>query len=491
MLSVDNDIELESIDEIEDVEDCLANALNSLEDHRAQTVYQTYQRIAKNRFKWLPSHLLDKTLAHDLHEDTTALLTLLQKMGPWLPEQDSKLQKLHELLTIQHPQEKVLIFTQFLDTADYLYQYLNPQIPQLNLVTGSTPNPTELIQQFSPISNDKTFAESQQIRVLIATDVLSEGQNLQDCAIVVNYDLTWAIIRLIQRVGRIDRIGQKASEILCYSFLPAEGVEKIIGLRARLTERLHQHQEVLGTDEQFFEDEPNSHSTVQQLRDLYSEKSGVLDEPAGEVDLASYAYSIWQEAIEKQPELENTIKRLPASVHSSRTAISGQQNGVLVYVRTPQGNDALAYLNEQGQTLTESQFEILEIAQCAVNTPALPKNEQHHDLVKQGVTLILTEEQKVGGQLGKPSSVRRRIYDRLTAYYQKTQDSLFPSVNLEQVIDLIYQQPLQESAKDILRRQLAQKIKDEPLSNLVLTLYEETEIAKFQEPLIVCSLGIW
>ena len=91
--------------------------------------------------------------------------------------------------------------------------------------------------------------------MLISTDVLSEGQNLQDCAIVVNYDLPWAIIRLIQRAGRVDRIGQQAPEILCYSFLPAEGIERLIRLRARVRTRLNENAEVVGTDEAFFEDE--------------------------------------------------------------------------------------------------------------------------------------------------------------------------------------------------------------------------------------------
>ena len=75
---------------------------------------------------------------------------------------------------------------------------------------------------------------------MVATDVLSEGQNLQDSHVVVNYDLPWAIIRLIQRVGRVDRIGQMAEEILCHSFLPAEGVERIIDLRGRVRERLRE-----------------------------------------------------------------------------------------------------------------------------------------------------------------------------------------------------------------------------------------------------------
>ena len=93
------------------------------------------------------------------------------------------------------------------------------------------------------------------MRVVVATDVLSEGQNLQDCAIVVNYDLPWAIIRLIQRAGRVDRIGQKSDTILCYSFLPADGVERIIRLRSRVRQRLQENAEVVGTDEAFFDDE--------------------------------------------------------------------------------------------------------------------------------------------------------------------------------------------------------------------------------------------
>lgn len=89
------------------------------------------------------------------------------------------------------------------------------------------------------------------MRVLITTDVLSEGQNLQDSHIVVNYDLPWAIIRLIQRAGRVDRIGQQAETILCYSFLPEDGIEKIINLRNRLVKRIGENADVVGSDELF------------------------------------------------------------------------------------------------------------------------------------------------------------------------------------------------------------------------------------------------
>ena len=87
---------------------------------------------------------------------------------------------------------------------------------------------------------------------MIATYVLGEGQNLQDAHIVVNYDLPWAIIRLIQRTGRVDRIGQEASDILCYTFWPVDGVERLIRLHEQLRARLRENAEVVGTDEAFF-----------------------------------------------------------------------------------------------------------------------------------------------------------------------------------------------------------------------------------------------
>src|SRR5436853_4355759 len=127
-------------------------------------------------------------------------------------------------------------------------------LTKLEGVTGDNENPTDFAYRFSPESSKKReqVKAEDELRVLIATDVLSEGQNLQDCAVVVNYDLPWAIIRLIQRAGRVDRIGQKSDKIFCYTFLPAEGVERIIRLRERIRGRLHQNAEVIGTDEACF-----------------------------------------------------------------------------------------------------------------------------------------------------------------------------------------------------------------------------------------------
>ncbi len=123
---------------------------------------------------------------------------MLDTCGTWDASRDAKLAALFDLLTQQHPDEKVLIFTQFADTVRYLTAQIKARgIQGMEGVTGDSDDPTELAWRFSPVSNERRSRVSpeSELRVLVATDVLSEGQNLQDAAIVVNYDLPWAIIR--------------------------------------------------------------------------------------------------------------------------------------------------------------------------------------------------------------------------------------------------------------------------------------------------------
>ena len=145
-----------------------------------------------------------------------------------------------ELINNVHPTEKLLVFTQFADTAHYLKHRLTERgVQRVEEVTGRSVDPTAAAWRFSPESNGKRdqIGRADELRVLIATDVLSEGQNLQDAHIIVNYDLPWAIIRLVQRAGRVDRIGQQSDTVLCYSFVPADGIERLIRLRARVRQR--------------------------------------------------------------------------------------------------------------------------------------------------------------------------------------------------------------------------------------------------------------
>jgi superfamily II DNA or RNA helicase len=464
---------------------------------RAAEVYAVYARQLKGRFKWLRPSLFVEQLATDLRADAQALLNVLKACGEWASAKDAKLEALWKLLTRKHPAAKVLVFTQFADTVRYLETQLRARgLTRMAGVTGDATDPTALAWRFSPESNHKRaeVEPGQELRVLLATDVLSEGQNLQDCAVVVNFDLPWAIIRLIQRAGRVDRIGQRAENILCYSFLPAEGVERIIRLRARVRQRLQENAQVVGTDEAFFEGDRK-----QTVLDLYHEKAGILDGDADtEVDLASYAYQIWKNAITADPGLQKTIEDMSPVVFATRPhePAADAPAGALVYLRTAEGNDALAWMNASGRSVTESQFAILRAAECPPETPALPRRPDHHALVEKAVHLIATEEKAIGGQLGRPSGARFRTYERLKRYADQLKDTLFVSQELLRAIDEIYRYPLRPTAADTLNRQLRSGIADEELAELVVALRDEDRLClvhqegQTHEPRIICSLGL-
>ncbi len=465
---------------------------------RAAELYNEYARQYKNRFKWLRASLFADNLGRDLRTDAQGLMQVLHKIGEWDANRDTKLDALFKLLTIKHPNDKVLVFTQFADTVHYLEEQLKARgLDRLAGATGSSADPTGVAWRFSPVSNEvrNQIRPEDDLRVVIATDVLSEGQNLQDCYIVVNYDLPWAIIRLIQRAGRVDRIGQEAENIFCYSFLPAEGVDRIIRLRSRVRQRLLENAEVVGTDEAFFEDDRNDGAVL----DLYNEKAGILDGEADtEVDLASYAYQIWKNAITADPTLAKSIPELPPVVYSAKahTPTVKEPDGVLVYLRTAEGNDALTWVDKDGNSVTESQFAILKAAECKPETPALARGENHHDLVKRGVETMLTEEKSVGGGLGRPAGARFRVYERLLRYAASVKGTLLETPALLKAIEEVYRHPLRQTATDTLNRQLRSDISDEELVQRVIALRDEDRLCiaeeeeETQEPRIICSMGL-
>ncbi len=466
---------------------------------RAAEVYTKYASQLKRRFKWLRPAMFVPSLIKDLRADAAALLRVLHKCGEWNSEKDAKLNALFQLIATKHPNDKVLAFTQFADTVRYLESQMQKRhVSRLAGVTGESSDPTRLAWRFSPVSNNKRdkIKSEDELRVLIATDVLSEGQNLQDCFVVVNYDLPWAIIRLIQRAGRVDRIGQHSEKIFCYSFLPAEGVERIIRLRARVRQRLQENAEVVGADEAFFEDDRNDKAVL----DLYHEKAGILDgDVDGEVDLASYAYQIWKNAITEDPELEKIIPAMPPVTYATRAHTPKEQEpeGVLVYLRTGEGNDALAWIDKDASSVTESQFAILKAAECSPDTPGMPRHEKHHELVHKGVEWIVKEEKTIGGQLGRPSGARFRTYERLKRHAEQIKGTLFDTPELSKAIEEIYRYPLRQSAVDTLNRQLRSGISDQSLAELVIALREEgrlcviDEAEQVQEPRIICSMGLF
>ena len=197
-----------------------------------------------------------------LKSDLEILRLLLIMLKDITPEHDSKLQILIADLKekFAHPinpgNKKVLIFTAFADTAEYLYDQLAERIKadtgmNVALITGNTEGKctiprfplsfNNILTYFSPISKDKASlkqALDEDIDVLIATDCISEGQNLQDCDYLINYDIHWNPVRIIQRFGRIDRIGSKNSVIQLVNYWPDMELDQYIELKGRVENRM-------------------------------------------------------------------------------------------------------------------------------------------------------------------------------------------------------------------------------------------------------------
>ncbi|MBU0701342.1 NgoFVII family restriction endonuclease [bacterium] len=463
---------------------------------RAKQVYELFSGKYKNRFEWIRNDLFIPDLKKSLINDGKEIIKILSVAKEWNPDEDRQLNALFELINNTHNKDKILVFTQFADTAWYLYEQLkNRGVESIECVTGNCDNPTDYAHRFSPISNEISSIKGteKELRVLITTDVLSEGQNLQDGHIIVNYDLPWAIIRLIQRTGRVDRIGQKFGEILCYSFLPEDGVEKIINLRGRLKERINQNAEVVGSDETFFDGDPVN------IHDLYNEKSGIFDdEDDTEVDLASYAYQIWKNALDSDATLAKTIPDMPNVIYATKeNTLEKEKEGVVVYTRTAEDNDVLAWLDAQGKMITQSQLAILKAAECNKDAKPLCKLPDHHKLVKTAVDIISREEITAGSSLGKKTGVKYRVYTRLNRYLKENAGTFFVTEEMKKAVDDIYNYPLKEFARDTLNRQLKAGIADDGLANLVVSLRDDDKLCITDNeeqanhlPQIICSMGI-
>ena len=454
----------------------------------------------KNNVAWLPSTYFKRTLKQQLNKDCATLIQMIEFCGDWQQQTDEKLNELQQLIEGEHKDDKMIVFTQYSDTARYIYNQLRKRgVEAIDYATGDSDNPTAIVERFSPVSNEKPdMPKSEQTRVLIATDVLSEGQNLQDAHVIVNFDLPWAIIRLIQRAGRVDRIGQTSDLIDCYSFFPADGVEKVIKLRSRLNDRINENANIVGSDEVFFE------GNEQNLRDMFNEKSGVLDDDDdAEVDLSSQAYQIWKSATDARPELKQIIPNLQNMIYSTRTTDDPLQEGVITYARTANDFDILTWLNRDGEFITQSQKRILEALRCSADTPAVPAMEQHHELVGKAVELMKTQSQSVsGGILGNRFSTRYRIIALLEHYYEQPATLFFDENSreqLKQAIDDIYNYPLLEQTKFMLGRMLraSGKTSSDDIVEYVLEMRRtgslcrvEEENAQNKENTIICSMGL-
>lgn len=293
-----------------------------------------------------------------LATDSALLDSLLSMTSVVTPEHDGKLQELLSLIKnkvespINDGNKKVIVFTAFADTADYLYTHVSAFVKakfglETAMISGTEEGRTTaklkkrdmntVLTCFSPISKNKTAMKSKEtavIDVLIATDCISEGQNLQDSDYLVNYDIHWNPVRIIQRFGRIDRIGSKNDKIQLVNFWPDVTLDEYIQLKARVEARMKIVDMTSTGDDNIIDENEKADleyrkSQLQKLReevvDLEEMNCGISITDLGlnefHLDLLDY--------VKKHPDIENA----PLGLHSVVQATKENPRGVIYVLK--------------------------------------------------------------------------------------------------------------------------------------------------------------
>ncbi|SMO32425.1 SNF2 family N-terminal domain-containing protein [Balnearium lithotrophicum] len=266
--------------------------------------------VEKGKVKEYKKEELSKEFEENLRSDTEKIRLLRNR---WYGiEKDPKLEEFLKLLkkdSVLKNSKKLLIFTESSETADYVGEKLKETFGDCVLIYSSKSKSSlreEIISNFDPNAKRK----EDNIRFLVTTDVLAEGINLHRSNVIVNYDIPWNPTRVLQRVGRINRVGTEFKEIYIYNFFPVGATEKEIGLEAAAVAKLQAFHEALGEDAKYLteEEEVDAHGLFERINTIEEDE---------EESFLKYV-KLLRKIREEEPELFERIKKLPKKARSGR-----------------------------------------------------------------------------------------------------------------------------------------------------------------------------
>ena len=294
----------------------------------------------------------------ELEEDSQTIDSLIKMVSNITPEHDSKLQKLFELIAnkinnpINENNKKILIFSAFADTADYLYDNISTFVKnnfglETAVVTGSIegrttikglkPTLNNVLTCFSPLSKNKKLLmphNKAEIDILIATDCISEGQNLQDCDYLTNYDIHWNPVRIIQRFGRIDRIGSKNARIQLVNFWPDIELDDYINLKSRVETRMKISVMTSTGDDDLINPEEKGDLEYRklQLKRLQEEVVNIEDMSTG-ISIMDLGLNEFRLDLLEYVKTHEDLAKKPKGLHSVTYANTDCYNGVIFVLK--------------------------------------------------------------------------------------------------------------------------------------------------------------
>ena len=391
--------------------------------------------------------------SEDLDKDYELLSNILERVKDIGPDDDDKLRALRSFLALPDVRAgKVLVFSEAETTIEYLYRELNPggKDAELARLTGNTRHDAErIVKRFSPTWN---LAEGEQIpgpeiRVLLATDIVSEGQNLQDCARVLNYDLHWNPVRLIQRFGRVDRIGTEHDVINLHNMWPDMAVDEELSLTDRLHNRIQSFHDLIGLDSKLLSEAERLNANA-MYRIYEGKKLPEVDDGLDEVAANQRAITLLQRIQEEDPDLWQTITNLPdgirSALHVGTVQVEASDESYAQNVLALEGSQAplmspatLAAIPspfddpKQGETLvllsaggvrscyavgedlqprSISPAQFIAAAECEAETAAAPLPADTNERVMAAFEVFRTDFQSRLGRSRRPRDTRARRY---------------------------------------------------------------------------------
>ena len=321
-------------------------------DYADETELVTALREASGRYDVADFNVA--RLREHIEHDIALYEELLRLVIPITPDQDAKLCELQRRLA-QPPlnEGKRLVFTQYADTARYLFENLNPggEHDDIEVVYSGDKSKARIVGRFAPQANPqfRFQAGDSELMTVVATDVLAEGLNLQDCDKIINYDLHWNPVRLIQRFGRIDRIGSEHDVIDAFNFLPETGLDRNLGLRQRLQNRIQEIHDTIGEDVAILD--PSERLNEDAMYAIYERQGGRLSglEDEEEQFLAlSEAEEMLRQLQRDSPEEYERIANLRDGI---RSAAPSDTPGLFVFCQAGRYQQ-LFLVDEQGQVVS-------------------------------------------------------------------------------------------------------------------------------------------
>lgn len=380
-------------------------------------------------------------LQKDIESDVETLKKIKDTVDPITPERDAKLQRLIAWLDEQPllRQHKLLIFTQFSDTGEYLRENLQEKYRSLEFADSSRSDLIGVIRRFAPIANNVPAGKvTEPIQILVATDVLSEGLNLQDAAYILNYDLHWNPVRLIQRFGRIDRLNTLHREIFAFNFLPDPKLEQHLGIAQTLRERIAEIHESIGEDSPILD--PEEQLNEKAMYAIYEGDGKALESfEEAEDDYDSLGIQAAEDFIRKlqreEPEFMAKIKALPNALRTARnvdwpqsqdSALSQLKEKPAIFFFGKAAEFQKLYLADaDGNVIAEDQMAATAAIRCSKEerTAKLPSN--YNSLVEKlraQFEKAFAEHLAAGGLPHRLSPPARRALDEIQKAFVDTKD---------------------------------------------------------------------